>query len=43
MSSIYNSRLLIPEVMAQDMKFAVIKDRPSYEDLIKSETIPTWI
>jgi diaminopimelate decarboxylase len=43
MSSIYNSRLLIPEVMAQDMKFAVIKDRPSYEDLIKSETIPSWI
>ena len=43
MSSIYNSRLLIPEVMAQNMKFAVTKDRPSYEDLIKSETIPTWI
>ncbi len=43
MSSIYNSRLLIPEVIAQDTKFAITKNRPSYEDLIKSETIPSWI
>jgi diaminopimelate decarboxylase len=43
MSSIYNSRLLIPEVMAQDAKFFVTRSRPSYEDLLKTEAIPSWI
>ncbi len=43
MSSVYNSRLLIPEVIAQDTKFAITKDRPSYDDLIKAETIPSWL
>ena len=30
MSSTYNSRLLVPEVMASEGRFAVIRERPSY-------------
>jgi diaminopimelate decarboxylase len=43
MSSTYNSRLLIPEVIAQNTQFAITKPRLSYEDMLKAEIIPNWI
>ncbi|MGJ8584255.1 MAG: diaminopimelate decarboxylase [Marinosulfonomonas sp.] len=43
MASEYNSRPLIPEVLVQDDQFAVIRARPTYEEMIKRDTIPEWL
>ncbi|MGR3663002.1 MAG: diaminopimelate decarboxylase [Paracoccaceae bacterium] len=43
MASEYNSRPLIPEVLVQGDQFAVIRARPSYEDMINRDTIPEWL
>jgi diaminopimelate decarboxylase len=43
MSSTYNSRRLIPEVMVSGDKYAVIRPRPSYDDLIALDRVPTWL
>jgi diaminopimelate decarboxylase len=43
MSSTYNQRLLIPEVMVDNDRYAVIRPRPSYEELIELDRIPSWI
>ncbi|MCP4820840.1 MAG: diaminopimelate decarboxylase [Shimia sp.] len=42
MSSEYNSRPLIPEVLVKGDQFAVIRQRPTYEEMINRDTIPTW-
>lgn len=43
MASEYNSRPLIPEVMVKDDQFAVIRPRPSFDEMIKRDTVPEWI
>jgi diaminopimelate decarboxylase len=43
MSSTYNSRLLVPEVLVEGDKFAVVRPRPSYEDLISADHLPPWL
>jgi len=43
MASEYNSRPLIPEVLVSGDQFAVIRERPTYEEMIKRDTIPTWL
>ena len=43
MSSTYNSRLLIPEVMVNGDQYAVIRPRPGYDTLIDMDTVPDWI
>lgn len=43
MASEYNVRPLIPEVLVQGDQFAVIRPRPSFEDMIKRDTIPEWL
>jgi diaminopimelate decarboxylase len=43
MSSEYNSRLLVPEVMVNGDKFAVIRPRESFEDMIKKDSIAEWL
>jgi len=42
MSSEYNSRLLVPEVLVKDGQFAVVRQRPTYEDMLARETAPAW-
>ncbi len=39
----YNSRLLIPEVLVKGADAAVVRARPSYDDLIGLDTIPAWL
>jgi diaminopimelate decarboxylase len=39
----YNSRLLIPEVLVKGVQFAVVRPRPSYEELIGLDTLPPWL
>ena len=43
MSSSYNTRLLAPEVMVKGDKFAIVRKRPSYEDIIKQDITPSWL
>ncbi len=43
MASEYNSRPLIPEVLVQGDQFAVIRERPSYEEMISRDKIPPWL
>lgn len=43
MASTYNSRLLIPEVLVQDTRYAVIRPRLDYAQLIGCDHIPDWI
>ncbi|MDH5798651.1 MAG: diaminopimelate decarboxylase, partial [Paracoccaceae bacterium] len=43
MASEYNSRPLVPEVLVQGDQFAVIRSRPSFDEMIKRDTIPEWL
>ncbi|MEO1536933.1 MAG: diaminopimelate decarboxylase [Pseudomonadota bacterium] len=43
MASEYNSRPLVPEVLVHEHQFAVIRPRPTYEDIINRDNIPEWL
>ncbi len=43
MSSEYNTRPLIPEVLVNGDQFAVIRERPSFDEIINRDTIPEWL
>jgi diaminopimelate decarboxylase len=43
MSSNYNSRRRVAEVLVRDDRFEVVRARETYEDLIRGESIPQWI
>ncbi|MDE4140315.1 MULTISPECIES: diaminopimelate decarboxylase [Rhodobacterales] len=43
MSSEYNSRPLIPEVLVHGDQFAVIRRRPTFDEMINRDTIPEWL
>ena len=42
-SSTYNTRLLVPEVLVDGDRFAVVRPRRTYEELIGLDTIPDWL
>ncbi len=42
MASEYNTRPLVPEVLVHEHQFAVIRPRPSFDEIIKRDTIPEW-
>jgi diaminopimelate decarboxylase len=39
----YNSRLLVPEVMVRGSDYAVVRPRPTYEDMIAQDALPPWL
>jgi diaminopimelate decarboxylase len=39
----YNSRLLVPEVLVDGARWAVVRPRGSYEELIGLDRIPAWV
>jgi diaminopimelate decarboxylase len=43
MSSTYNSRLLVPEVLVNGARYAVVRPRPTYDDLIAFDRLPDWL
>lgn len=43
MSSEYNSRPLIPEVMVSGDQFAVIRARPTFDEMLGRDTLPDWM
>jgi len=43
LSSTYNSRPLVPEVMVRGGHYAVIRPRQPVEDLIAMDVMPPWL
>jgi len=43
LSSQYNSRLLVPEVLVAGDKYGVTRPRPSYGDMLAAERLPDWL
>jgi diaminopimelate decarboxylase len=43
MSSEYNSRPLVPEVLVKGAAFAVIRPRPTYEEMLAREPLAAWL
>jgi diaminopimelate decarboxylase len=39
----YNSRLLVPEVLVDGDRFAVVRPRGTFEELIGLDRVPGWI
>ena len=43
MASTYNTRMLAPEVMVKDTQFAVVRARPTYEEVLNADSVPSWV
>jgi diaminopimelate decarboxylase len=43
MASEYNTRPLVPEVLVKGDHFAVIRERPSFDEILNRDTIPAWL
>ena len=43
MASEYNSRPLIPEVLVKEGEFAVVRRRPTLEEMIDRDQVPSWL
>ena len=43
MSSIYNFRPLVPEVMVRGGEFAVVRKRTSYEEMLSGHAVAPWL
>jgi diaminopimelate decarboxylase len=39
----YNTRLLVPEVLVRGEDFAVVRRRPTYDELIGLDQVPAWL
>ncbi|MEO1703070.1 MAG: diaminopimelate decarboxylase [Pseudomonadota bacterium] len=42
-SGTYNSRLLVPEIMVNGDQFHVVRPRPTYDDLLSLDSLPSWL
>ena len=42
-ASSYNSRPLVPEVLVDGDKFAVIRRRPTHQEMFRLESVPDWL
>ncbi len=43
LASQYNTRPLVPEVLVDGDKFAIVRRRPSYEEMTELEQMPDWL
>jgi diaminopimelate decarboxylase len=43
MASEYNSRPLIPEVLVNGDQFAVIRERPTFDEMLSRDKLPSWL
>lgn len=43
MASTYNSRLLVPEVLVDGDRYAVVRPRQTYEELVGMDRLPDWL
>jgi diaminopimelate decarboxylase len=43
MASEYNARPLVPEVLVSGVHYAVVRRRPSFDEMLARDSIPSWI
>ncbi|MEI6730497.1 MAG: diaminopimelate decarboxylase, partial [Pseudomonadota bacterium] len=43
MTSTYNARPLIAEIMVNDAQYAIIRKRQTYEELLARDNLPSWL
>ncbi|MCA3442774.1 MAG: diaminopimelate decarboxylase [Rhodobacter sp.] len=43
MASEYNTRPLVPEVLVKEDHFAVIRARPTFDEMLARDTLPQWL
>lgn len=43
MSSTYNTRPLVPEVLVNGDRFQVVRARPSFDEMLALESVPDWL
>lgn len=43
MASTYNARLLVPEVLVDGARFAVVRPRQTYDEMLAQDVIPDWL
>ncbi len=43
MASEYNTRPLVPEVLVHGDQFAVIRQRPTFDEILKRDRLPIWL
>jgi diaminopimelate decarboxylase len=43
MASTYNARPLAPEVLVKGDRFAVVRRRPTYDEMLRLESLPDWL
>ena len=43
MASTYNARPLVPEVLTDRGRFAIVRKRPTFEETVAAETVPDWV
>ena len=42
-ASQYNTRPLVPEVLVKGDSYEIIRERPTVEDILKTERLPSWL
>ena len=42
-ASQYNTRPLVPEVLVHGDKYEVIRERPTIEEILRNERLPSWL
>lgn len=42
-ASQYNTRPLVPEVLVKGNTYEIIRERPTVEDILKTERLPSWL
>ena len=42
LSSEYNTRPLVPELMVYNKRYEIVRSRPTYEEIFDKETMPNW-
>ena len=43
MASEYNTRPLVPEVLVDGDRFAVVRVRPTFDEILRRDIIPEWL
>lgn len=43
LSSQYNARALVPEVLVDGAEYAIVRRRPSFEEMTQLESLPDWL
>ena len=42
LSSEYNTRPLVPEIMVYNKRYEIVRSRPTYEEIFEKESMPNW-